>query len=234
MNEEKKRVESCAKKADYSGGVMQYTTTYCGMIFKKHMKEGTVLELGPAEGVMTNLLYPSFHDYTIVDGADFFVRDLQKRFPNIKAYTSLFEDFKPDRYYDNIILGHVLEHVENPCDILKYCSSWLTKGGKILAAVPNANSIHRQAAVCMGLLTAADQLNSTDKKNGHRRVYNIEQLKSDFENAGLNIIKLGGYWLKPLSNSQIEDTWSRQMIDAFLQLGEKYPDIAAEIYIVAE
>ena len=69
--------------------------------------------------------------------------------------------------------------------------------------------------------------------NGHRRVYDLNTLQEDFLNAGLKVICAGGYWLKPLSNSQIEKDWSKEMIEAFLKLGEKYPDIAGEIYVVA-
>ena len=40
--------------------------------------------------------------------------------------------------------------------------------------------------------------------------------------------------MKPLSNGQLEAQWTAPMIDAFMQLGERYPDIAAEIYVIAE
>lgn len=131
------------------------------------------------------------------------------------------------------MLGHVLEHVIDPVDILKRCGTWLNDGGRILAAVPNSESLHRQAAVLMGMLSSTKQLNATDEKNGHRRVYDLKALKNDFHDAGLKIIKTGGYWLKPLSNGQIEATWNYDMVNAFLKLGEKYPEIAGEIYIVA-
>ena len=36
-----------------------------------------------------------------------------------------------------------------------------------------------------------------------------------------------------LSNSQIEAHWSPAMIEAFMTLGENYPDIAGEIYALA-
>lgn len=85
----------------------------------------------------------------------------------------------------------------------------------------------------MGLLNSTKQLNETDKLIGHRRVYDLETLKNDFVQADLKIIHCGGYWLKPVSNAQIERDWTPEMVDAFLKLGEKYPDIAAEIYIVA-
>ena len=35
-------------------------------------------------------------------------------------------------------------------------------------------------------------------------------------------------------NAQIEATWTAEMVHAFLKLGERYPDIAAEIYVVAK
>jgi hypothetical protein len=36
-----------------------------------------------------------------------------------------------------------------------------------------------------------------------------------------------------VSNKQIEANWTPEMLDAFMQLGERYPDIAGEIYVVA-
>ena len=235
MNEEKKRVQEHSASMHYGSGVMHYTTQYCGEIFRQNMvSDGSVLELGPAEGDMTDILYPVFStDYTVVDGADEFVTEIKNRYQNIKGEACLFEDFRPEGGYDNIVLGHVLEHVIDPVDILKRCRTWLNGDGRILAAVPNSESLHRQAAVLMGMLSNTKQLNKTDEKNGHRRVYDLNTLKKDFNEAGLRIIKTGGYWLKPLSNGQIDATWNHDMVNAFLKLGEKYPEIAGEIYIVA-
>lgn len=234
MNQyEKKHVIEHSIMASYSEGVMTKTTRYCGEIFKRFMNEGSVLELGPAEGVMTDFLFPYFEDYTVVDGADFFIDSILEKHPSIKGYSCLFEDFSTERKFDNIILGHVLEHVSEPTSILRMCYGWLAESGRILAAVPNSSSIHRQAAVKMGLLEYEKQLNETDKKNGHRRVYDMDELKEVFVSSGFSIVKSGGYWLKPLSNGQINEYWNDKMIDAFLSLGEQYIDIAGEIYIVA-
>lgn len=233
---EKDRVRIISEKAEYGKGVMKEATEYCGQIFRRYMKwGGAVLELGPAEGIMTDSLIPYFDDYTVVDGAEFFVDLIKRRHPKIEGYVKLFEEFSPkkNKKYDSIILGHVLEHVKNPVDILKRCSSWLSDEGNILVAVPNAHSIHRQAAVLMGLLHSEEQLNETDIKNGHRRVYNIETLTHNFIDSGLTIVARGGYWLKPESNKQIEKNWTEGMINAFLRLGEEYPEVAAEIYVVA-
>lgn len=232
--DEKERINKIASVSKYAFGVNAKTIIYSAKLFLGFMvKEGRVLELGPAEGVMTELLYPYFEDYTVVDGADMFVEQITKKYPKIQGVVSLFEDYKPDRKFDNIILGHVLEHVENPREILRRCKSWLRDGGVVLAAVPNCDSIHRQAAVKMGLLDSVKQLNAADIYHGHRRVYNRKEFIDDFESADFKIIKEGGYWLKPLSNAQVEENWTDEMVTAFMELGEKYPEIAAEIYVVA-
>jgi hypothetical protein len=112
-------------------------------------------------------------------------------------------------------------------------TAWLAPGGRSITAVPNARSLHRQAAVLMGLLGVETELNDTDRRIGHRRVYTPETFRADFYRAGLSVDVFGGYWLKTLSNQQIQDSWTEDMIAAFLQLGERYPDVAAEIYVVA-
>ena len=189
--------------------------------------------MGPAEGVMTQLLYALDKKLTLVEGAKTFCDSLKERFPNAEVINSLFEEYQPSQTFDNIVLGHVLEHVENPIDILSRAANWLSPQGRILAAVPNSRSIHRQAAVIMGLLPFEEALNEMDKHHGHRRVFNPETYRQAFLQSGLEIDVFGGYWLKPLSSGQIEQTWTNEMLAAFMQLGERYPDIAGEIYIIA-
>ena len=215
--EEHLRLESIASKSLYAAG----------------LGPDTILEMGPAEGVMTEMLVGLGKSLTVVEGAKAFCDDLQKRFPASQVVHALFENYEPEQRFDNIILGHVLEHVDDPVAILRRAANWLRPQGRILAAVPNSRSLHRQAAVVMGLLEREDQLNDLDRHHGHRRVYNPESFRQDFIAAGLDIEVFGGYWLKPLSNKQTEETWTPQMLEAFMQLGERYPDIAGEIYIIA-
>lgn len=171
--------------------------------------------------------------YTAVDGAQAYVDRLLEKFPGLDAICSLFENFQPQIKYDNIILGHVLEHVDDPIEILNLCKSWLSDKGRVLCAVPNANSIHRQAAVLMGLQESTKSFSKKDIHHGHQRVYDSNTLIEDFLKANYQIIASGGYWLKPLADSQLEASWNEQQIQAFMKLGEKYPEIAGEIYVIA-
>lgn len=233
MKQEIEHLEKIALVSKYAAGLNGYTVKYSQSIFERHLKEGSLLEMGPAEGIMTDFFVTKYDDVTVVEGSSLFCEKLAEKHPNITVINSLFEDFQPPKQYDNIVLGHVLEHVLDPIPVLEVAFKALAPGGTILAAVPNAKSIHRQAAVKMGMLNDIHQLNEMDHYHGHRRVYSPELLEKDFQDTGFKVEKVGGYWIKPLSNSQIEQTWSHEMIMAFMELGEKYPEIAAEIFVVA-
>ena len=191
------------------------------------------LELGPAEGEMTQFLVNEFESLTIVDGAS----ELLARIPeqsNLLKVHSLFEEFKPEGFFNSIIMEHVLEHVENPVSLLEQVKQWMEPEGKLFLGVPNGNSIHRQVAVKMGLLDYPCQLNSRDHLLGHRRVYTPETFRNDIEAAGLLVETIGGVYFKPLSNKQIQDNWDESMIQGFYELGKDFPEIAGELYAVCK
>lgn len=232
--DEQQHLERISQESLYAAGANSATIRYSFKIAERFLTGESLLELGPAEGVMTELLATAGKAMTLVEGSQAFCENLRGRFPEAEVINALFEEFRPDKQYDNIILGHVLEHVQDPVEILSLAKNWLTpRAGTLFAAVPNARSLHRQAAVIMGLLASEDEMNEMDHHHGHRRVFNPESYRNAFYQAGLNIEVFGGYWMKPVSNKQIEDTWSDEMLDAFMQLGERYPDIAGEIYVVA-
>ncbi len=233
LQAEKSRLEDIATDSKYAEGANKYTIEYSFEIFQRYLQDGLTLEMGPAEGVMTEHLVQAGCNLTVLEGSNQFCEDLRRRYPDIQVVESLFEDYIPDEKFSSIVLGHVLEHVEDPVNILSKAKEWLAENGVILAAVPNSRSIHRQAGVLLGQLPIEDALNDADRIHGHRRVYNPESFRYDFVSAGLQIDIFGGYWLKPVSNEQIMNSFTEDMVYAFMKLGERYPDIAGEIYIVA-
>ena len=230
---ERDRLEAIAAESWYGLGANAASVRYSGTVFARHWRGTRCLELGPAEGLMTELLASAFESLTVVEGSERFCQALRSRFKNASVVNALFEIYEPNQQFDTIVLGHVLEHVEDPSNLLRRAASWLAPGGVICAAVPNARSVHRQAAVLLGMLVEEHALNSTDLHHGHRRVYDPESFRHEFLSAGLKINIFGGYWLKPLSNHQIDTQWTSEMLHAYMQVGERYPDIAAEIYVIA-
>lgn len=198
---------------------------------RPHMRGPEGLELGPADGVMTGLLLPHFERLTIVEGAAALLAGIPDA-PNLVKVHSLFEAFEPDTRYDTIVMEHILEHIEQPVALLERAKKWLAPSGRILAGVPNGHSIHRLAAVKMGLLAHPCQLNARDHQLGHRRVYTPATFRADIAAAGLEVVDAGGVYFKPLSNQQIQDNWNEAMIEGFYELGKDFPEHTAELYVV--
>lgn len=189
------------------------------------------LELGSGDGQMTRLLIGHFDRLTTVDGAADLLAAIPEA-PNLMKVHSLFEAFNPRVRFNSIVMEHILEHIENPGGLLSRTKEWLTPGGRIFAGVPNGLSFHRLAAVKMGLLSEPCQLNARDAAVGHRRVYTPFTFRSELERAGLQVEKMGGIFFKPLSNQQIQDHWTEEMIRGFYELGKDFPENAAELYAV--
>jgi 2-polyprenyl-3-methyl-5-hydroxy-6-metoxy-1,4-benzoquinol methylase len=228
------QLDAIARDSIYALGCNGAMIRYSWSIARRHLPPGRLLEMGPAEGIMTALIAEEQREQHVLEGSAVFCEALRARFPQVTVHNSLFEDFTPDAPYDAIVLGHVLEHVSDPVAVTRLVRSWLAPGGKLFAAVPNSRSLHRQAAVIMGLLPQEDAMSELDHRHGHQRVFNPESFRACFTQADLEIEVFGGYWIKPQSNAQIDRDWTPEMLDAFLKLGERYPDVAAEIYVVAK
>lgn len=198
---------------------------------KPHIQGSQGLELGSGDGQMTQFLVQDFLQLTVVDGSQELLESIRDA-ANLSKIHTLFEEFQPKNKFNTIVMAHILEHVDEPIDLLQRAKHWLASEGKILTLVPNAHSIHRLAAVKMGLLQEPCELNSRDHALGHRRVYTPNSFRKDLEQAGLRIVEMGGIFLKPLSNKQIQDHWTEEMIQGFYELGKDLPEYAAEIYAV--
>jgi len=232
MNEENTRVESLSEwylqeQLDFDKRLIRFRYE----TIKSYLIGPSGLELGPAEGEMTQFILNHFEKLTLVEGASELLEQIPDK-DNLVKIHCLFEDFNPADTFNSIIMEHILEHVDEPVKLLKRVKKWLAKDGKLFLGVPNGNSIHRLAAVKMGLLDHSCQLNERDHALGHRRVYTPDTFRSDIEAAGIKVEFMGGVYFKPLSNKQIEDNWNEEMIKGFYELGKDFPENAAEIYAV--
>jgi len=197
----------------------------------------TCLEMGSAEGSGTPYLLKHFDKVTIVDGSREAVENVSKKLksPKLNAIHSYFEDMDfGDTKFDTIVVAHILEHVSTPQETLQKAKSFLAPGGVIIVDVPNGNSLHRQVGVQMGLLNKNTQLNEADLSIGHQRVYTPDTFKKEIESAGLNIKIFGGMFIKVVSNKQTEKHFNKEQLEALFKVGEHNPEIAAEIFIIAD
>lgn len=208
---------------------------YLAKTIMPKVKGPAVLEMGCSAGIMTKILADTFSEVSVVDGSEKYIECAKKMVKknSVKFFHSLFEDFTPEEKFNDIIMSHILEHIESPVLILKKAKKWLSAGGRIHIAVPNASSLHRIAGQKMGVIKKLNDLSENDKRVGHRRVYIKDSLEKDIKKAGLKAVCFEGIFLKPLSSSQM-DGWSGNLLDAFFEMGKIFPEYCSVIYIICK
>ncbi len=209
--------------------------------FEPFFKEGNFLELGSHKGVFTKLFLPYFEDITCVEVSDEAIAIAKNEFgEKIKFVNSLFETVDLPTKYDNIVLTHVLEHIDDPVAVLKRINEeWLSDSGRFFLVCPNANAPSRQIAVKMGLITHNAAVTPAEKEHGHNITYTLDTLERDAKAAGLNVVHRSGIFFKGLANFQWDrllqtDIISKEYLEGCYQLGQQYPDLCSSIFLMCE
>ena len=200
---------------------------------------GKLLELGSFKGDFTRRLLPFFSDITCVEASsDAISIARQKLGDDIQFVNSLFENATLPKRYENIVMTHVLEHLDDPVRVLKRVNDeWLTDDGHFFLVCPNANAPSRQIAVKMGLISHNAAVTPAEAEHGHRRTYSLDTLERDAVAAGLTVIHRSGMFFKALANFQWDrllqtDIISKEYLDGCYALGQQYPDLCSSIFLV--
>jgi 2-polyprenyl-3-methyl-5-hydroxy-6-metoxy-1,4-benzoquinol methylase len=209
--------------------------------FKHNFVEGNCLELGSFKGDFTKRLISYFDDITCVEASDEAIKISKQNLKgNITYFNSLFEIVKLPKKYDNIILTHVLEHIDNPVELLsRIKNEWLSENGKLFIVCPNANAPSRQIAVKMGLISHNNAITPAEKEHGHQITYTLDTLERDAKAAGLEVIHRSGIFFKALANFQWDqllktDIITKEYLDGCFELGHHYPDLCSSIFLICK
>lgn len=208
--------------------------------FEPFFKNEDVLELGSFKGDFTKRLIPYFSDITCVEASDEAIKEAKSEIKNAEYYNSLFEETTLPKKYNNIILTHVLEHIDDPVELLKKIEcEWLSDDGCLFLVCPNANAPSRQIAVKMGLISHNSAITPAEKEHGHRITYTLDTLERDAKLANLDVIHRSGIFFKALANFQWDrllntDIISKEYLDGCFQLGQQYPDLCSSIFLVCK
>lgn len=209
--------------------------------FIPFFKEGNLLELGSFKGDFTKRFLPYFDDITCVEASDEAIAIAKEKLDNKVVFiNSLFEKVVLPKKYDNIILTHVLEHIDNPVAVLKRINDeWLSENGRLFLVCPNANAPSRQIAVKMGLISHNSAITPAEKEHGHNITYTLDTLERDVKLSGLRTINRSGIFFKALANFQWDkllntDIISKEYLEGCYQLGQQYPDLCSSIFLMCE
>ena len=209
--------------------------------FEPFFRMGSLLELGSFKGDFTKKFLPCFDDITCVEASDVAIEEAKKKLGDrVTFVNSLFEKAVLPKRYDNIVLTHVLEHLDDPILVLKRINNeWLADGGRFFLVCPNANAPSRQIAVKMGVITHNAAVTPSEAAHGHRCTYSLDTLERDAVAAGLKVVHRSGIFFKALANFQWDrllqtDIISEEYLEGCYKLGQHYPDLCSSIFLLCE
>jgi SAM-dependent methyltransferase len=209
--------------------------------FAPFFQKGSLLELGSFKGTFTKRFLPYFDDVTCVEASDVALAEAKQQLGNRVTFVhALFEEATLSKRYDNVVLTHVLEHLDDPVRVLKRINDeWLAESGRFFLVCPNANAPSRQIAVKMGLITHNAAVTPSEAEHGHRCTYTLDTLERDAVAAGLRVVHRSGIFFKALANFQWDrllqtDIISNEYLEGCYRLGQQYPDLCSSIFLMCE
>ena len=209
--------------------------------FEPFFRGNNLLELGSFKGDFTRRFLEYFDDVTCVEASEVAIKEARLKLgEKVKFVHSMFETVNLPMRYDNIVLTHVLEHIDDPVSVLKRINDeWLSDTGRLFLVCPNANAPSRQIAVKMGLISHNSAVTPAEIEHGHRCTYTLDTLERDATYAGLKVINRSGIFFKALANFQWDrllqtDIISKEYLEGCFELGQQYPDLCSSIFLMCE
>lgn len=192
----------------------------------------SLLELGLGHGITASVFQQHFDRHVVIDASPAVIQNYRQRFPDskIEIAESYFENFETSERFDVIVFGFILEHVDDPIQILKHFRTFLAPGGRMFVTVPNAEVLNRRLGNLAGMLPNIKELSEHDLLLGHKRYYTVDSLREDIEASGYEITRLEGLYLKPLTTSQMMSLkLDDRIIDALCTAAIDYPELSCGI-----
>lgn len=202
---------------------------------------GNALELGSFQGGFSRRLLKIFNSLTCVEASSEAIEQAKTNIKQgVEFVNCTIEQYSPKQKFDHVFLTHVLEHVENPVEVLERVSlEFLSPNGRLFLVCPNANAPSRQIAVKMGLISHHQAVTEPEALHGHYRTYTFDTLERDVKAAGLKIAFRSGIFFKAFANFQWDkiletDIVSQEYLDGCFELGQVYPDLCSSIFLLCE
>lgn len=215
-------------QTDYELDNHTLLTWYPGRVLDLAPGGGSLLELGLGHGYATGLFSPHFTRHVVVEGSSSVIALFRSRHPDCPAdiREGYFEDFDTQERFGTIVMGFVLEHVDDPVALLRRYKGFLAKGGSIFVCVPNAESLNRRVGHAAGMLPDMFALSENDHLLGHKRLFSLDSLKALVQDSGCELMRAEGIFLKPITTGQIQALGiTPEIIAAFCRVGVDYPEL---------
>jgi len=192
----------------------------------------SLLELGIGHGYTAAIFFAACDRHVIVEGSPVMMGRFRESHPDFGAelVAGWFESFETEEQFDVIIMGFILEHVDDPGLLLDRYRARLRPGGRLFIAVPNAKSLNRRLGLELGMIDDIYSLNENDVALGHQRQYCRDTLREEVEKHGWRVAYEEGIYLKPLPLSVLKTLPDfEENLQAMLRVGIEFPDLCVAL-----
>ena len=206
----------------------------------KHMDavaKGSLLEFGIGHGHTTVLFNKFIKRHVVVEGSAVVIDLFRSRYPqvDVEIVHAFFETFSIPETFNTVIMGFILEHVDDPALILDRARGLIKKGGHIYIAVPNAKSLNRRLGLAMGKIGNIYDLNENDLALGHKRQFCRDTIKALLVEKGYAVTWEEGIYLKPLPLGYMQKMPEfRANLVAMCEVGVDFPDLCVGLLLEAQ
>jgi SAM-dependent methyltransferase len=209
---------------------------YPNRIVSRFQHCNALLELGLGHGFTSPLFNGHCDEHVIVEGSPVVVNLFKQRHPEFPAtlVQDYFETFESDKRFDCIVMGFVLEHVDDPAFVLERFKKFMKPGAVLYVTVPNAKSLNRRLGLELGILDDIYSLNQNDLAQGHKRQFCRDTLRDLLLRQGYAITHEEGIYLKPLPLSILKTVPDfKANLQAMLRVGVDFPDLCVALLMEA-
>ena len=192
----------------------------------------SLLELGLGHGYTTQIFAPHFRRHVVIDASSEIIQRFTIANPGLhtELNEAYFEEFESSEVFDTIIMGFILEHVDDPDFILRRYRKNLADEGSLFVAVPNYEALNKRFGHAAGMIADMSALSDADLQAGHQRLFSMESLTKLATSAEYQIRSVEGIFLKPITTAQITQLQlSEAVLRGMLEIGVDYPELSVGI-----
>jgi len=205
---------------------------YPGRIGSRIKRCDALLELGLGHGFTATWFGRYCSRHVIIEGSPKIIELFEGNHPDFSGTVvhDYFETFESSERFDCIVMGFILEHVDDPDLVLERYKKFLKPGGVMYVAVPNAKSLNRRLGLELGIIHDIYDLNPNDKALGHKRQFCRDLWRELLFRHGYAITYEEGMYLKPLPLGVLKTLPDfKANLEAMLRVGVDYPDLCVAL-----
>jgi len=197
----------------------------------------SLLELGLGHGITAPIFTKACDRYVIIEGSQVVINLFKKNHTDFPAEIvfDYFETYKSQELFDVIVMGFVLEHVDDPGQLLDQYRKLLKPSGRIFITVPNAKSLNRRLGFELGMIDDIYSLNVNDVAQGHKRQFCKDTLRELLVEHGYRVVHEEGIYLKPLPLGVLKTLENFEgNLQAMLKVGVEFPELCVALLMEVE